>query len=155
MRVDGHVRALPPPGTSIMTTDDSSPATATPNDRHRAVVDRYVAAYNALDVQGMLAELHPDVEFSNVDAGEVTASARGRDEFRALAEHAVTLFARRRQTLRDYRAAGDSASATVDYEAVLAADLGPTMRAGDTLRLTGRSTFAFRDGLIVRLVDES
>jgi hypothetical protein len=36
-----------------------------------------------------------------------------------------------------------------------AADLGPGLRAGDTLRLTGRSTFTLRDGLIVRLVDES
>jgi hypothetical protein len=29
------------------------------------------------------------------------------------------------------------------------------MAAGDTLRLSGRSTFRFRDGLIVELVDES
>lgn len=34
-------------------------------------------------------------------------------------------------------------------------DLGPGLSAGDTLRLTGRSAFAFRDGAIVELVDES
>jgi len=38
---------------------------------------------------------------------------------------------------------------------VLATDLGPDLRAGQTLRLVGRSTFEFRDGRIARLVDES
>lgn len=127
---------------------------STPDDR-RALIDRYLAAYNARDVPGMLAVLHPEVEFRNLAAGEETAAADGREAFRALAEHAVTLFRERRQTVRAYEADADEARIAVDYEGVLAADLGPDLRAGDTLRLTGRSRFAFRDGLIARLVDES
>jgi ketosteroid isomerase-like protein len=127
----------------------------TPVDELRAVIERYVEAYNAFDVPGMLAVLHPDVEFRNVSGGEVTASTRGREEFRQLAERAATLFARRRQTVVDYGRDGAGAWIAVAYEGVLAADLGPTLRAGDTLRLAGRSTFVFRDGLIVELVDES
>jgi len=38
---------------------------------------------------------------------------------------------------------------------VLAKNLGPGLAAGDTLRLVGRSSFTFRDGAIVELVDES
>lgn len=124
-------------------------------DARRAAIDRYLAAYNAFDVAGMLAELHPDVAFRNVSGGAVTAAAHGRDEFRALAEHAATLFRSRRQTLRDAGIDGDRVWIAVDYEGVLAVDLGPALRAGDTLRLAGRSTFAFRDGRIVELVDES
>ncbi len=124
-------------------------------DPHRALIDRYLAAYNAFDVPGMLALLHPDVAFENVSGGQVTASARGRDEFRALAEHATTLFTSRRQTIRAYRPTADGAEVEIDDEGVLAADLGPERRAGTTLRLAGRSTFAMRDGCIVRLVDES
>lgn len=124
-------------------------------DTHREVIDRYLAAYNAFDVAGMLELLHPEIEFRNVANGEVTAATRGRDEFRALAKRAVTLFTSRRQAVREYGSDGDEAWITVDYEGVLATDLGPGMAAGDTLRLTGRSTFRFRDGLIVELVDES
>jgi ketosteroid isomerase-like protein len=127
----------------------------TSTDSLREVIDRYLDAYNAFHVAGMLGVLHPDVECSNVDAGQVTAAAHGREEFRALAERAVTLFRSRRLTMREYASASERASITVDYEGVLAADLGPEMRAGDTLRLTGRSTFTFRDGLVVELVDES
>jgi hypothetical protein len=46
--------------------------------------------------------MHPEVEFRNVSAGDVTVASRGREEFRALAELAVTLFASDRQTVREY-----------------------------------------------------
>jgi ketosteroid isomerase-like protein len=125
------------------------------DDAHRALIERYLDAYNALDVEGMLALLHPEVTFENIAGGQVTARARGREEFRALAKHAVTLFTSRRQTIRQYVEAGNVAQAEIDYEGVLAADLGPGSSAGTTLRLAGRSTFEIRDGCIVRLVDES
>ena len=122
---------------------------------HRAIIDGYLAAYNAFDVPGLLALLHPAVEFRNVSGGEVTASADGIAEFRELAERAATLFRSRRQTLTRYTESVDGADIEVDYEGVLAADLSPALRAGDTLRLSGRSTFGFRDALIARIVDES
>jgi ketosteroid isomerase-like protein len=124
-------------------------------DQRRELIERYLSAYNEFDVDGMLAVMHPDVEFRNVVGGEVTVEAHACEEFRALAERAVTLFASRRQTVREYGDDGERAWITVDYEGVLAADLGPELQAGTTLRLTGRSTFELRDGLIVRLVDES
>lgn len=125
------------------------------DDPHRALIERYLAAYNAFDVAGMLDLLHPDVTFENVAGGQVTAAAHGRDEFRALAEHAATLFASRRQTIRRYVPTGTGARVEVDYEGTLAADVGPEMRAGATLRLRGTSTFEIREGRIARLVDES
>lgn len=126
-----------------------------PTDMHRALIERYLDAYNAFDIPGMLAVLDPDVTFENVSGGQVTAAARGHEEFRALAEHAATLFRTRRQVVRDYAGDEQGARVEIDYEGVLAADLGPGLRAGETLRLAGRSTFGVRDGLITRIVDES
>ena len=125
------------------------------DDPHRALIERYLAAYDAFDVAGMVALLHPDVTFENVAGGEVTASARGHDEFRALAERGATLFASRRQAMRAYHRTPDGARVEVDVEAVLAADIGPGLQAGDTLQVAGVSTFEIRDGRIVRLVDAS
>lgn len=124
-------------------------------ERHRSVVDRYLAAYNAFDVPGMLALMDPEVEFRNVAGGVVTAQADGVEELRRLAGQAAALFTTRRQTVTDYAEDGDVATVGIDYEGVLAADLGPGLAAGDTLRLQGRSTFHLRDGRIVRIVDES
>ncbi len=124
-------------------------------DPRRALVERYVDAYNAFDVPGMLATVRDDVTFENLAAGEATAAAHGVRELRALAERAVTLFASRRQTIRAFGADGDRVTIDVDFEGVLAADLGPGLRRGDVLRVAGRSTFDVRDGLIARIVDES
>ena len=125
------------------------------SDQQRKLIERYLAAYNAFDVDGMLAVLHPDIEFRNVSEGRETATAHGRNEFRALAKRALKIFRSRHQTIREYYADGDRAWIMVDYEGVLAKDLGPGLAAGDTLRLAGRSAFTFRDGLIAELVDES
>jgi ketosteroid isomerase-like protein len=124
-------------------------------DSHRALIERYLTAYNAFDVEGMLALLDPDITFENVSGGQITASARGLAEFRALAEHAATLFASRRQTIRRFVPEATSARIEIDYVGVLATDLGPELRAGETLRLSGHSTFHVRDGRITRIVDES
>lgn len=135
--------------------DVAIPAHGAADDTYRALIERYLDAYNAFDVQRMLALLHPDVTFENVAGGQVTAAARGREEFRALAEHAATLFRSRRQTIRQYAETANGAQVEIDYEGVLAADLGPELRKGMTLRLAGRSMFEIRDGCIARIVDES
>jgi ketosteroid isomerase-like protein len=121
----------------------------------RTLIDRYLAAYNTFDVEGMMVTLHPDVEFENVVAGEVTTSASGADAFRRLAEQAAQLFSSRRQTVTAFDASGAGAAIEVDYEGVLASDLPNGMKTGETLRLTGRSEFAFEDGTISRIRDVS
>ena len=126
-----------------------------PIEEHRRLVERFLDAYNAFDVEGMLALLHPDGEFRNGSGGAVPASARAIEDFRARPARAATLFASRRQTPTAWAADGDDVRVEIDYEGVLAADLGPELRAGDVLRLAGRSTFGYRDGRIARLVDES
>jgi ketosteroid isomerase-like protein len=122
---------------------------------HRTLIERYIAAYNAFDVPGMLALLEPDVTFENLSDGKLTAAAHGIEQFRTLAEHAASLFTSRRQTISRYTPTAEGAEVGIAYEGVLAADFGPELRAGSTLRLTGRSTFTIRDGRIVRIVDES
>jgi ketosteroid isomerase-like protein len=121
----------------------------------RALIDRYLDAYNSFDVEAMMSTVHPDVEFENVAGGVTNASASGADGFRQLAEQAAKLFASRRQTVTAFDPSGAGASVGVDYEGVLASDLPNGMRAGETVRLVGRSEFEFADGLISRIRDVS
>lgn len=121
----------------------------------RALVDSYVAAYNALDVDGMLATVHPEIEFRNIAGGEVDASASGTAALRRLAELSKGFFTSRRQEITSFRTEGDTAVATILFEGVLAADLPNGMKAGESMRLEGRSEFGFRDGRIDRITDYS
>ena len=125
------------------------------DESHRGLIESYLRAYNTFDVPGMLSLLDPDIVFTNIAGGQVTAAAHGLSEFRALAEHAATLFSSRRQTIWRYIPRDDGAEIEVEYEGVLAEDLSPELPAGHVLKLVGRSTFTIREGRIERIVDES
>jgi ketosteroid isomerase-like protein len=79
------------------------------------LVEAYVEAYNRFDVDGMLAVLHPDIDFTNYADGVVTLETHGLTAFRAAAEQAKAVFASRQQTVRDYRREGDAIEALIDY----------------------------------------
>lgn len=124
------------------------------NDK-RSLIERYLNAYNAFDIDGIISALHPNIEFKNISGGEVNATASGIDEFRKLADQSRGLFSMRKQTITSFEMKDDQAFIGVDYEGVLASDLPNGMKAGETLRLNGRSEFAFRDGKIYRITDIS
>jgi ketosteroid isomerase-like protein len=121
----------------------------------RDLIDRFIDAYNRFDVELLMTFVHPHIEFLNVENGEVSASARGTEEFRALAEQSVKLFSSREQSITRFRVRDEGASVEIDYTAVLAEDLPNGIKSGETLRLTGRSDFTFMDGKISKLVDYS
>jgi ketosteroid isomerase-like protein len=124
-------------------------------DAARQLIDRYLAAYNTCDIPAMLALFDADCVFRNVSAGEVTVVAHGIDELRALAEQGAALFRHRQQTIREYAADGERVTLLIDFVGELTAELSPELRAGDTLRRSGRSIFTLRSGRIVELTDES
>lgn len=125
------------------------------NTIHAAVVERYVAAYNAFDVDAMLALLTDDIHFENHAGGRLTAAANGIAAFRELAQYACTLFAAREQRIARLDTDGDRAVAAIDYSGTLAADVPGGLVAGAALELAGTTEFTFRDGLICKLVDRS
>ena len=125
------------------------------SEEKRRLIERYLDAYNRFDIDGMLALIHPDIEFKNLSGGQITAAASGIDAFRDLADQSTTLFSSRRQQITDFSSQDDRATIQVAYEGVLAVDLPNGLQAGETLALTGRSEFTFREGKIISLTDIS
>lgn len=125
------------------------------SSRQKEIIEGYVAAYNSFDVEAMLQFVHPDVLFKNVAGGEVNATAIGIHEFREMAEQSKSLFSARCQKITGLESTGDTVTVHIDYEGVLAADLPNGMKAGDTLKLKGRSVFEFLEGKLHRITDYS
>lgn len=121
----------------------------------RALIDRYLDAYNRLDVEGMLATLHPQVSFENITAGVITVRTQGIEEFRRLAQSTLPLFARRRQTVTSYVEQHGVAQVGIAFEGVFALDLPNGARAGQAIALGGRSEFRVHDGLLIHVADIS
>jgi len=119
------------------------------------IIEQYVQAYNQFDIAGMLQYLHDDVIFENSSNGAVDLRLEGIDAFQAQAKTAVDLFESREQKITDWEFLDDLVRIGVDYTGVIAVDLPNGVQAGDTLSLEGRSSFWFKEGKIVRILDES
>lgn len=120
-----------------------------------ALVNRYLAAYNAFDVDGMLAVLSPEVRFENYSGGQLAVAANGIDEFRQLAEQSKALFCEREQRITALEAAEGALIAGIAYRGRLCADIPNGPRAGTLLALQGTSEFSFNGGAIIKIVDRS
>lgn len=119
------------------------------------LINRYLAAYNRFDVDGMLAVCDPFVRFENYSGGQLTAGATGLDEFRQLADHAKALFSEREQRITAIELRDGALVAGIAYRGCLASDVPDGPRAGTVLDLQGQSEFWFDGGLITKIVDRS
>lgn len=113
-------------------------------------VKRYFEAFNAGDVEGMLACLSDDVAH-HVNEGQIRA---GKDKFRAFCEHMNRCYS---ETLTDmviFDAEGGTRAAaefTVNGT-YLQTDPGLPEARGQSYVLPAGSFFSLRDGLITRVV---
>jgi hypothetical protein len=131
-----------------MTTQTITPAAL-------ALIERYVAAYNAFDVEGMLATLAADVRFEHWSGGQLTAASDGRDAFRVLAEQSKSMFAEREQRVTALALRGDALVAAIAWRGQLAVDMPGGPPAGTRLALRGESEYVVRDGRLALVVDRS
>jgi hypothetical protein len=125
------------------------------NTKEKSLVQQYVDAYNAFDIDGMAALLHEEVEFRNISDGEVEVETKGIDEFRDLAEQSKDVFTERCQTIKQFTILPNKVEIEIDYEATLAIDLPIGLNAGEKLKLQGKSIFEIKDDKLYLIEDYS
>lgn len=118
-------------------------------------VEAYIDAYNAMDVEGMLAYVTDDVVFKNYAGDKLTAEASDKAGFEELARLGVSAFKERKLTIKKAFTMGDTTVLTIQYDAVVAHDMPNGWKAGQTLDFRGASEFQLREGKIVRITDQS
>ncbi|WP_233840186.1 nuclear transport factor 2 family protein [Dyella sp. 2HG41-7] len=121
----------------------------------RALIDRYIDAYNRIDVDAMIATMHNEVIFENYTAGVLSVRTVGAYELRHLAESSKYLFSARHQTITRYAELDGVAHAQIHFQGTFAIDLPNGVRAGQSIALDGRSEYRERDGLLIYIADFS
>jgi len=122
---------------------------------HKKLIEKYIAAYNAKNVEEMVRDLSVDVVFEHLTNDEVSMRLEGRDAFRRQAEEAVYYFSQRKQTVLSWEFLGELVRVEVDYQAVLAVDFPNGLKAGNPLNMSGISEFTFENGKIKTIKDRS
>ncbi|RAI86060.1 hypothetical protein DET54_1193 [Paenibacillus pabuli] len=105
-------------------------------------------------MDGMIGVLNKNIHFRNISKGEVNSETKGIQEFRTLAEQSIQVFSQRRQVM-NITFAGNKAEVDIDYEGVLSSDLPNGMKAGETLKLQGKSIFQMKDKKLILIEDHS
>lgn len=121
----------------------------------RALIERYIDAYNRIDVDAMLATMDSEVIFENYSAGVLSVRTAGIHELRYLAENSRYLFSARHQTITAYSEAAGVAYAQIHFQGTFAVDLPNGVRAGQSIALDGRSEYRERHGKLIYIADYS
>jgi steroid delta-isomerase-like uncharacterized protein len=114
-----------------------------------ALIERYYAAFNAGDNEGMLARVAEDV-VHDVNQG---ARRTGKTAFRAFSAHMERCYAEQLESIV-VMATADGARAAVEFDVLgtyIETDDGLPPASGQTYRLPAGAFFEVRDGLIARV----
>ena len=125
------------------------------DEEKESVISNYLAAYNKLDVEGIIALVHPKVTFVNIYEDKVNARAEGLEQLRELANKSKALFSSRHQEAIKFNFIGDRVKVDIAFKGVLAADISNGMKAGDTMRFNGSSEFEFKDEKLYKITDSA
>ena len=99
------------------------------------VIARYIASYNARDIDGMIDCVTDDVVFENISNSGQSMRLDGKDMMRQVADLSGNAFSYRRQRL---------------VNVVTGAG-----KAAETVKIRGASFFEFRGNLLCRIADYS
>ena len=109
--------------------------------KNKDIFFAYVKAYNAKDVDRMLALFDEECVFENVSAGKVTARTKDKAELEALARRSAQAFASREQKVLSLTEGEQRIVAEIEYHAILQTELAGNLKTGDHLELRGISIF--------------
>ena len=124
-------------------------------EEREKLIQAYLEAYNAKDVEGMMEALEDNVVFENFSSGEKTHSLKGKKEFQNQANDALAYFSSRRQTVKSMTYEKEKTEIEIDYWAIAAMDFPNGIKKGQELSLQGKSVFEFGSKGITKITDIS
>ncbi|MBB6024717.1 hypothetical protein HNR77_005852 [Paenibacillus sp. JGP012] len=125
------------------------------NSKLKDLIEQYLKAYNTFNIDGMIDVLHERVHFKNITNGDVNSQTQGIEEFRALAEQSAQIFSQRCQVVKSFAFTDDKAEVEIDYEGILSVDLPNGMKAGESVKLQGKSIYQMKDEKLILIEDYS
>lgn len=125
---------------------------------HISLIEAYLTAYNAFDIEGMLGTVTDDVRFEHHTDGELSVATDGKADFEKLARVGAALFASRQQfvtELHEVPGAPDTVIADIDFHGEISDDIPDGPGAGTVIEMRGTSEFQFVAGKIARVIDRA
>lgn len=117
------------------------------------VVTRYLAAFNARDVEGMLAALSDNIRFRNIENDDVNVDIIGLMAFEHLARESAAAFRTRSLTPSGVIIAGPHIAFNAHFVGVLDRAAGEALKAGQNIEMDGQSYIRVEHDFITEITD--
>lgn len=121
----------------------------------KQIIDEYVMAYNQFDVDGMIRNIHKDIEFRNTSNGEVNVQLKGKYTLKKQAEQSADLFEKREMKIIEQKIKDGVVENKIEFYGVFAIDIPDGPQTGETVKIEGKSIFKFKEGKIILIEDIS
>ncbi len=121
----------------------------------KIIIDQYIKAYNKFDVDNMLKNVHPDVEFKNIANGEINVHIKGIETFKNQVKDSTKLLKKREMKITEQTINGDVVKNKIDFKAVLNINIPNGPKSGELIKIKGESVFKFKNGKIISIEDIS
>lgn len=121
--------------------------------RMKRIIDEYIKAYNEFDVDGMIRNVHENMEFKNIANGEVNFELNGKNTFKKQIEQAFSIFKKREMKIIEQNFRDDLVENKIDFKGVLAMDISDELKKHNLIKLQSKSIFQFKNGKIISIKD--
>ncbi|MCZ3366999.1 MULTISPECIES: nuclear transport factor 2 family protein [Methanobacterium] len=119
------------------------------------IINEYIKAYNEFDVEKMLKNVHKDVEFKNITNGVINVQLKGLKALKEQAEQATNLFDEREMKIIEHVIKGNTVETKIKFEGTFTVDVPDGPKAGELVKINGKSIFQFEEGKIILIEDIS
>lgn len=121
----------------------------------KEAITNYLDAYNSFDIDRMTKDMDNNIKFEHLTDGQLNTKTTGIMQFKLLAEETKLYFDERNQSVNSWEFVEDKVNIDVNYFGVLRIDMSDRMQAGDTITMSGKSEFLFKDNKIIQIIDKS
>ena len=121
--------------------------------RMKRIIHEYIKDYNEFNAEGMIKNIHEDVEFKNIANGEVNFELKGKNAFKKQIKQAFAIFKNREMKIVKQKFEDDIVENEVDFKGVLAMDISDELKKFDLVKLQSKSIFKFKNGKIISIED--
>lgn len=121
----------------------------------KRIIDDYIKSYNEFDVDGMLKNVHRDVEFKNIANNEVNVHIQGKTILWTQAKDSTKLLKKREMKITQQAIKDDIVENDIAFKAVLNVNIPDGPKSGELVKFKGKSIFKFKNGKIIYIEDTS
>jgi hypothetical protein len=123
-------------------------------EKIKSIILNYLECFNNSDFESMSKILEPDIIFENLTEETSIVKTKGIEEFIEICKSSAKIFENKKKTMITIAVEGNTATAEIFFDGVLAKDLSDQVLKGDKIRIEGYSEFEISQNCLISSIKD-